>query len=85
MAEQLISINGRTVAEIVASHACVQLSEVEPHTKPIDDLGLDSLDSVELCMKLEQEFVICIPDEKWDQVDTVAQIEDLVKSIQTLQ
>jgi acyl carrier protein len=80
---EIKSTNGRTVRDIIAAHACVHIDEVTPTAKPTTDLGLDSLDSVELCMKLENEFYICIPDEEWDKCETVEDIENLMKSRQS--
>lgn len=82
MTEPIKSINGRTVAEIVASHACVHVDEVKPETNFHRDFALDSLDSIELCMKIEKEFNIAIADEYWETACTVEDIEKLIKTLQ---
>lgn len=47
----------------------------------IDDLGADSLDAVELCMTLEEEFDITIPEDKIADLKTVKDIVDYVESL----
>ena len=47
----------------------------------IDDLGADSLDAVELCMTLEEEFDITIPEDKIAELKTVKDIVDYVESL----
>lgn len=59
------------VAEIVAEQLGVEVSEVTPDASFIDDLGADSLDTVELVMALEEEFGIEIPDEEAENISTV--------------
>jgi acyl carrier protein len=75
------SINGRTVREVVAAHACVNVDEVTPASNPRKDLGLDSLDNIELCMKLEREFDVAIEDAYWETCDTVQDIENLINTL----
>jgi acyl carrier protein len=57
----------------------VDESEVTPQASFVDDLGADSLDTVELVMALEEEFGIEIPDEDAEKLLTV---EDVVKYIE---
>lgn len=55
--------------------------EISEKTSLKDDLGLDSLDTIELCMRLEQKYSICIEDsetKKWKNVS------DVIDTIQTL-
>lgn len=47
----------------------------------IDDLGADSLDAVELCMTIEEEFDITIPEDKIAELKTVKDIVDYVESL----
>lgn len=77
---QPTSKNGRTVREIIASSFCVGVDELKSETHIERDLNADSLDNVELCMKMEVEFDIAIPDEEWANCDTVYDIETLVNS-----
>jgi acyl carrier protein len=59
------------IKEIVVEELGVDASEVTPEASFIDDLGADSLDTVELIMKLEEEFDIEIPDEDTEKLTTV--------------
>ena len=63
---------------IIAEQLGVKPEEVTPEAKFIDDLGADSLDTVELVMALEEEFGIEIPDEEAEKLVTVG---DAVKYI----
>ena len=67
-----------TVQRIVAEQLQVKAEDVQSESSFIDDLGADSLDTVELVMALEDEFDIEIPDEIAEQISTVA---DAVKYI----
>ncbi len=66
------------VKSIIAEQLGVKVEEVTPQASFIDDLGADSLDTVELVMALEEEFGIEIPDEDAEKMTTVA---DAVKYI----
>lgn len=59
------------VKEIIASQLGVEIEEVTSEASFIDDLGADSLDTVELVMALEEEFGIEIPDEDAEKITTV--------------
>ena len=59
------------VRNIIAEQLGVKPEEVTPVAKFIDDLGADSLDTVELVMALEEEFGIEIPDEEAEKLVTV--------------
>lgn len=74
----LISKNGRTVAQIVAATFCVAEHKVTLDTSIEADLDADSLDSVELCMKIEKEFGVEISDSNWEKVTDVRSIEELI-------
>ena len=67
------------VRSIIAEQLGVKLEEVTPQASFIDDLGADSLDTVELVMALEEEFGIEIPDEEAEKLATVG---DAVKYIE---
>ena len=58
----------------------VKEEDVKNDSKFIDDLGADSLDTVELVMGLEEEFDTEIPDEEAEKITTVQQAIDYVKS-----
>ena len=59
------------VKKIVVDHLGIDESKVVPEAKFIDDLGADSLDTVELVMAFEEAFDVEIPDEKAETILTV--------------
>ncbi|HCG95309.1 MAG: acyl carrier protein [Pseudomonadota bacterium] len=59
------------VKKIVAEQLGVKEDEVSNESSFVDDLGADSLDTVELVMALEEEFDTEIPDEEAEQITTV--------------
>ena len=59
------------VKAIVAEQLGVKLEQVTPNASFVDDLGADSLDTVELVMALEEEFETEIPDEDAEKMTTV--------------
>ena len=61
------------VKEIIVEQLGVNADQVTPEAKFIEDLGADSLDTVELVMALEEEFEIEIPDEDAEKITTVSQ------------
>ena len=68
------------VKEIVAKELEVEVKQLTPEAKFIEDLGADSLDIVELVMALEEEFGIDIPDEDADKLKTVGDAMEYLKS-----
>ncbi|MGA9378081.1 MAG: acyl carrier protein [Phormidium sp.] len=66
------------VKKIVADQLSVELSEVKPEANFQNDLGADSLDTVELVMALEEEFDIEIPDEAAEKILTVQEAVDYI-------
>ncbi len=62
----------RKVTKIIAQKLGVDESEVKPESNFIEDLGADSLDTVELVMELEKEFDVSIPDEDAEKIVTVS-------------
>ena len=59
------------IKSIIAEQLGVKSEEVTPQASFIDDLGADSLDTVELIMALEEEFNVEIPDEDAEKMTTV--------------
>ena len=68
------------VKKIVAEQLGVKEDEIKNESSFVDDLGADSLDTVELVMALEEEFETEIPDEDAEKTTTVQQAIDYVKS-----
>ncbi|HEY9816340.1 MAG TPA: acyl carrier protein [Candidatus Obscuribacterales bacterium] len=68
------------VQKIVADQLSVDINEVKPEASFANDLGADSLDTVELVMALEEEFDIEIPDEAAEKIATVQSAVDYINS-----
>ena len=68
------------VKEIIVENLGVDAATVTPQASFVNDLGADSLDTVELVMALEEEFDIEIPDEEAEKIQSVGQAIDYVKS-----
>ncbi|GMQ90990.1 MAG TPA: acyl carrier protein [Acidiferrobacteraceae bacterium] len=68
------------VTKIVVEQLSVDEGEVKNESAFVDDLGADSLDTVELVMALEEEFDCEIPDEEAEKITTVQQAIDYVNS-----
>lgn len=67
--------------EIVKNHFGVSEEDINNDSHFIDDLHGYSLDIIELCMSCEDEFQIIIPDNKWEFVNTFADLVNLVESL----
>lgn len=76
MAEKTIE---QRVKEIIVEQLGVKPEQVTPEAKFIEDLGADSLDTVELVMALEEEFGSEIPDEQAEKLQSVG---DVIKYIE---
>ncbi len=68
------------VQKIVCEQLGVSTEEVKLEASFIDDLGADSLDTVELVMAFEEEFEIEIPDEEAEGIQTVKNAVDYINS-----
>ena len=68
------------VKKIVVDHLGVEPEKVTPNANFIDDLGADSLDTVELVMAFEEEFGIEIPDDAAEKIQTVGDAIGFIKS-----
>ena len=70
------------VKEVIVDKLGVEEDKIESSSSFVDDLGADSLDTVELIMQLEEEFGIEIPDENAEQMTTVQQAVDYIEANQ---
>ena len=70
------------VKKIIVDQLGVKAEDVKPESSFIEDLGADSLDTVELVMALEEEFDIEIPDEEAEKITTVQSAIDYVQNNQ---
>src|SRR5688572_32374946 len=68
------------VKKIIAEQLGVNEAEIKIESSFVDDLGADSLDTVELVMALEEEFETEIPDEEAEKITTVQQAIDYIKN-----
>lgn len=68
------------VKEIIAKQLGVDQSEVTPDASFVEDLGADSLDTVELVMAFEEAFNIEIPDEDAEKIAKVKDAVDYIKN-----
>ncbi len=69
------------VQEIVADKLGVENSKITKEASFIDDLGADSLDTVELIMKMEEDFDIEIPDEEAEKLKTIGDVVDYLDNL----
>jgi acyl carrier protein len=68
------------VKEIIVEHLGVDEDEVTPDASFVEDLGADSLDTVELVMQLEEEFKLDIPDEDAEKITRVREAIEYIES-----
>lgn len=68
------------VKKIIVDKLGVDEGEVTPEANFIQDLGADSLDTVELIMEFEKEFDVSIPDEQAEKIQTVGQAIDYLET-----
>lgn len=66
------------IRELIADKLGFDTVEVLPETKLIDDLGMDSLDRIELMVEMEREFDISFTEEEIEIIETVQQCFDLI-------
>jgi acyl carrier protein len=77
MADTSVSVADR-VKKIIVEQLGVDASEVKTEAHFVNDLGADSLDTVELVMALEEEFDMEIPDDQAEKIQTVGQAVDYI-------
>ena len=68
------------VKDIIVEQLGVNEEQVTPEAKFIEDLGADSLDTVELVMAFEEEFEIDVPDEEAEKLQSVGDVIKYVES-----
>ena len=68
------------VKKVIEEQLSVNQDQITPEASFIDDLGADSLDTVELVMALEEEFKIEIPDEEAEKITKVAEAIEYIKA-----
>ena len=68
------------IISVVKNFDQVDGSKVTPETKFIDDLGLDSLDQVEVVMAIEDEFAVEIPDPEADKISSIAEAVEYIST-----
>ena len=77
--EQRMSDIKSKVISIIVDKLGVDEAEVKPEASFTNDLGADSLDTVELIMEFEKEFNIAIPDDQAEKIQTVGQAVEYVE------
>ena len=80
MAEKTIE---QRIKDIIVEQLGVNPDQVTPEAKFIEDLGADSLDTVELVMALEEEFGNEIPDEEAEKLTSVGDVIRYIEDLQT--
>ena len=68
------------VRRVISEKLRVDPSKVKPESLLVEDLGADSLDVVEVVMKLEEEFGISIPDSDVEGIRTVADVVEYIRT-----
>nr|QUE29410.1 AcpP [Erythrotrichia longistipitata] len=68
------------VKAIVAEQLGVKIAEVTDKANFVDDLGADSLDTVELVMAIEEEFGVDIPDEEAEKITTLDEVVSFIET-----
>jgi acyl carrier protein len=76
-------MNDEKVKEIIAKQLGVNIAEVTPEASFVEDLGADSLDTVELVMAFEETFNIEIPDEDAEKITKVKDAIEYIKNKQS--
>lgn len=68
------------VREIIVEQLGVEPDQVKPESNFVDDLGADSLDTVELIMSFEEEFEVEIPDTEAEKIKTVQDVINYIEA-----
>jgi acyl carrier protein len=76
--EDLMEIQEKVI-KIVSEATKVEAANIKAETNFVDDLNLDSLDMVEMMMKMEEEFGVEIPEEKTEDLKTINDVMEYLK------
>ena len=76
-------VSEERIKEIIVEQLGVDEDQITPEASFIDDLGADSLDTVELVMAFEEEFDVEIPDEDAEKIRTVQDVMDYLNTHQS--
>ncbi|MBC5683729.1 MULTISPECIES: acyl carrier protein [Ruminococcus] len=68
------------IRKIIAEEMNLNVEDVKPESRFVEDLAADSLDVIQIVLKLEEEFDIEIPDDAVEQISTVQDAVDQIKS-----
>ena len=68
------------IQKIIAEEMNLMVEDVKPESRFVEDLAADSLDVIQIVLKLEEEFDIEIPDDAVEQISTVQDAVDQIKS-----
>lgn len=85
MNDMLSEKDNQTVQQILADELGVALEQLTPEARLVDDLGADSLTIVEITMRLEDEFDLSIPDERWESVRSVGDLHETLAGLLNMQ
>ena len=69
-----------TVKDIIVEQLGVHADQIKPESNFVDDLGADSLDTVELIMSFEEEFGVEIPDTEAEKIKTVQDVINYIEA-----
>ena len=68
-----------TVKEVIAAYLDINVDTIGEQTELVEDLGLDSLDSIELVMEIEEKMGLELADDDMDGIKTVGQLADVIE------
>ena len=69
------------IKEVIIDKLCVEEDSIKPEAHFVNDLGADSLDTVELIMEFEEEFGVEIPDDDAENITTVGSAVDYIEKL----
>jgi acyl carrier protein len=67
--------------QVIADVLSIDEGQIKPETTFVQDLGADSLDVMEIIMRLEDEFGVQVPDEAIENIVTVGDAEEMIKKL----